>query len=72
MSRYRFELASPNDDADLRHILTATPMEGQIAVAFHREPSWFAGAVVDGLKHILGAPDDERRNVELFDFKHTS
>jgi hypothetical protein len=48
MSRYRFELATPADDADLRHVLAATPMEGRIAVAFHREPSWFAGAVVDG------------------------
>ena len=48
MSRYRFELATPDDDADLRHVLAATPMGGRIAVAFHREPSWFAGAVVDG------------------------
>jgi hypothetical protein len=48
MSRYRFELATADDDADLRHVLAATPMEGRIAVAFHREPSWFAGAVVDG------------------------
>ena len=48
MSRYQFELATPDDDADLRHVLAATPMEGRIAVAFRREPSWFAGAVVDG------------------------
>jgi hypothetical protein len=48
MSAYRFELATPADDPDLCHILAATPMEGRIAVAFHREPSWFAGAVVDG------------------------
>jgi hypothetical protein len=48
MSQYRFEVATPEDDEDLRHILAATPMEGQIAVAFRREPSWFAGAVVDG------------------------
>jgi hypothetical protein len=48
MSRYRFELATPADDADLRHVLAATPMEGRIAVTFRREPSWFAGAVVDG------------------------
>ncbi len=48
MSRYRFELATPDDDADLRHVLAATPMEGRIAVAFRREPSWFAGSVVDG------------------------
>jgi hypothetical protein len=48
MSRYRFEVATPDDDADLRHVLAVTPMEGRIAVAFQREPSWFAGAVVDG------------------------
>ncbi len=48
MSRCRFELAGPADDADLRHILAATPMPGQIAVSFRREPSYFAGARVDG------------------------
>jgi hypothetical protein len=48
MSRYRIELATPDDDAALRFVLAATPMEGKIAVAFGREPSWFAGAVVDG------------------------
>jgi hypothetical protein len=48
MSRYRFELATPADDADLCAVLAATPMEGRIAVVFRREPSWFAGAVVDG------------------------
>jgi hypothetical protein len=48
LSRYRFELATPDDDADLRHVLAATPMAGRIAVSFRREPSWFAGAVVDG------------------------
>jgi hypothetical protein len=48
MNRYRFELATPSDDAGLRSVLAATPMEGRIAVVFAREPSWFAGAVVDG------------------------
>src|SRR5947209_2833857 len=48
MSRYRFELATPDDDADLRRVLAATPMDGRIAVTFRREPSWFTGAVVDG------------------------
>ena len=48
MSRYRFELAGPADDADLRHILAATPMAGRIAVAFRREPSYFAGAPCGG------------------------
>jgi hypothetical protein len=48
MSRYRFELATQADDADLRRVLAATPMGGRIAVTFRREPSWFAGAAVDG------------------------
>ena len=48
MSRYRFDLATPDDDASLRTLMADTPTEGDIAITFHREPSWFAGAVVDG------------------------
>ena len=48
MSRFRFELATEADDADLRLVLRETPMEGRIRIAFEREPSWFAAAVVDG------------------------
>jgi hypothetical protein len=48
MSRFRFELATPSDDADLRHVLAATPMEGRVRVSFRREPSWFRAARVDG------------------------
>jgi hypothetical protein len=48
MSQYRLELATPADDADLRHILADTPMAGRISVSFRREPSYFAGSVVDG------------------------
>jgi len=58
MSRYRFELAGPADDADLRHILAQTPLPGPIAVAFHREPSYFAGARVDGrFRQVVAARD---------------
>ena len=60
MSRYRFELATPDDDPDLRHVLAATPMGGRISVAFHREPSWFAGAVVDGRSRQVVACRDLR------------
>jgi hypothetical protein len=60
MSRYRFELATPADDLDLRQILAATPMEGRISVAFHREPSWFGGAVVDGRSRQVVACRDTR------------
>jgi hypothetical protein len=48
MSRYRFELATPADDADLRRVLAETPMPGAITVSFRREPSYFGAAVVDG------------------------
>ena len=48
MIRYRIDLAGPGDDADLRHILAATPMPGEISVSFRREPSYFAGPRVDG------------------------
>jgi hypothetical protein len=48
MVRYRAELATPDDDAELRRVLAATPMPGPIAVSFRREPSYFAAAEVDG------------------------
>jgi hypothetical protein len=45
---YRIELAGEADDADLRHILAATPMPGAVVVGFRREPSYFDAAVVEG------------------------
>jgi hypothetical protein len=58
MSRYRFELATPADDADLRRILSETPMEGRIAVSFRREPSYFDAAVVEGdFRQVVAARD---------------
>ena len=47
-SRFRFELAGPADDADLRALMAAGRMEGSIAVSFRREPSYFAGCAVQG------------------------
>ena len=46
--RYRFELATPQDDLALREVLRATPMDGRISVCFQREPSFFSGSVVEG------------------------
>jgi hypothetical protein len=48
MSPLRFELARPQDDAELRQLLAATPMAGKVSVSFRREPSFFAAAVVEG------------------------
>ena len=51
MSRYRFELATAADDADLRHIMAETPMAGPVSVSFRREPSYFGAAVTSGGFH---------------------
>jgi len=48
MSRFTFNLATQADDASLRCLLAATPMEGAISLAFAREPSYFDATVVDG------------------------
>lgn len=58
MSRYRFELAGPADDADLRHVLADTPMPGDIALTFCREPSFFSAPGVDGFAtQVVGCRD---------------
>ncbi len=47
MSRFRFELAGPADDAALRALLRENPMEGgRLRVGFEREPSFFGAARV--------------------------
>jgi hypothetical protein len=51
VDRYEFQLATHEDDAQLRAILAATPMPGHIAVSFRRAPSFFDAAVVDGAFH---------------------
>jgi len=48
MSQFEFDLATQEDDAGLRKLLAETPMAGEIALAFAREPSYFAASAVDG------------------------
>jgi hypothetical protein len=59
MSRFEFTLATPADDEDLRRVLSSTPMEGRIRVAFAREPSYFAAAAVDGKQVQVGVCRDK-------------
>jgi hypothetical protein len=64
MNRYRLELATPADDVDLCQVLAATPTDGRIAVTFRRDPSWFAGAVVDGrMRQVVACRDLETGRV---------
>lgn len=50
-SRYRFSLATEEDERDLRHLLRETPVEGSFRVAFEREPHFFAAAPIQGKFH---------------------
>jgi hypothetical protein len=64
MSRFTFNLATPDDDAALCDLLAATPMEGAISLAFARHPSYFAAAEVDGRRVQVGvARDSESQHV---------
>jgi hypothetical protein len=62
MSRYRVELATPADDADLRRVLAETPMPGRITVSFRREPSYFDALDDDRSCQVVAARacDDNR------------
>ncbi|MGA2259136.1 MAG: hypothetical protein ABSG53_31070 [Thermoguttaceae bacterium] len=67
MGPYRFELAGPDDDADLRAVLARTSMPGAISVAFRREPSYFAAAVVDGrFRQVIAARDEQTQRIVGF------
>lgn len=65
--RYRFELATPQDDLGLRRVLRETPMDGKISVGFQREPSYFAGSVVEGpFRQVIVCRDDRTNEVVGF------
>lgn len=46
--RIRFDVATERDDAEIRRLLRASPMSGQITLTLEREPNYFADA------HLLG------------------
>src|SRR5436305_9094059 len=58
MSQFRCEVATADDDAELRQVLAATPMPGLISVSYRREPSYFGAAVVSGGFHQVLAVRD--------------
>ncbi|HEV3138708.1 MAG TPA: hypothetical protein VGZ26_12410 [Pirellulales bacterium] len=73
MSRFRFELATTADDADLRQILADTPMPGRITVSFRREPSYFDAAQVDGrFRQVVAARDYEENRLVGFGSRSVS
>ena len=48
MAKLHFSLADPGDDAEVRALLRRNVMQGDIAVTFRREPSYFHAAAVQG------------------------
>ena len=48
MSRFEFSIAGAADDAELRQRMAQDWMDGEIAVSFRREPSYFAGCALQG------------------------
>jgi ribosomal protein S18 acetylase RimI-like enzyme len=73
LTRYRFDLAGPADDADLRRVLAATPMAGTIALTFLREPSYFAGARVEGrFRQVVACRDRENGRIVGFGVRSVS
>ncbi len=67
MQRYQFELATPDDDEELRMILRQTPMPGRISICFQREPSFFDAAAVEGdVVQTVVCRDTERTRIVGF------
>jgi hypothetical protein len=48
MAQFRIELAQREDDKDIRRILRENPMQGDISLAFQREPSFFDSLAIEG------------------------
>jgi hypothetical protein len=73
LTRYQFDLAGTENDADLRRVLAATPMAGTIALTFLREPSYFAGARVEGrFRQVVACRDMEDGRIVGFGVRSVS
>jgi hypothetical protein len=58
--RVLFEPAAPGDDAALRRLLAENPMEGEVTLAFEREPSYFLASAVQAPFHQVVVGRDAR------------
>ncbi|MCB9689803.1 MAG: hypothetical protein H6735_32490 [Alphaproteobacteria bacterium] len=59
-------VAGPDDDAGLRGLMRATPMDGSVSLAFAREPDFFRAARVEGDTTTVLARDPEGSVVAAF------
>ena len=61
MEEIIFELATPEDDAELRSLLRENPFPGKMLVSLEREPDYFVGARVEGPFHQTIVTRDQSR-----------
>ena len=67
MNKHLFELATEADDAQLREILSATPMPGRVSVTLRRDPSYFDAAAVDGtVRQVVACRESESNRIVGF------
>jgi hypothetical protein len=64
VTRYRFELAEPADDAALRRLMAQTPMDGRVMLSFQREPGYFdANCVLGRNRQTIVCRDVEQNEI---------
>ena len=55
-----FSIATREDDAGIRRLLSSNPIPGKIRIRYEREPDYFAGCATMGTTQVLVARADER------------
>jgi hypothetical protein len=60
MSEVAFDLATRDDDAGIRRLLSTNPMPGRIRIRYEREPDYFAGCATMGATQVLVARADDQ------------
>ena len=64
LSRFRFDLATQQDDTALCRLASSTPMNGRFAVSLRREPSFLDATRVEGdFRQVLVCHDQQTREI---------
>lgn len=64
MSRYKFSLATEEQDSGLRQMVRENPVTGRISVSFEREPNFFYGAnIVNKFRQVLVCNDSRDEKI---------
>jgi hypothetical protein len=59
-SEVAFDIATREDDAGIRRLLSANPVPGRIRIRYEREPDYFAGCATMGTTDVLVARADDQ------------